>query len=72
MDYHARHVSEDDVLWMHADAYAFRYIEERWLIFKEPCNVKISLAIDGVNPFSELMFIYSVWPNFVLNDNLPP
>ena len=39
---------------------------------EEPCNVRISLAVDGVNPFGELRSIYSVWPVFVINNNLPP
>jgi hypothetical protein len=48
-------------------------VEERWLIFKEePPNVRLSLAIDGVNPFGELNSIYSVWHIFCINNNLPP
>ena len=58
---------------MPADGSLYKNIEERWPIFKEePRNVRISLAIDGVNPFGELMFIYSVWPIFVINNNLLP
>jgi hypothetical protein len=61
MDYHAQHRSEDGVLQMPADAFAFRNIEEIWLIFKEePCNVRLSLAVDDVNPFGELRYIYSM------------
>jgi hypothetical protein len=42
-------------------------------IFKEePHNVRLSFAVDGVNPFGELRSIYSVWPIFVINNNLPP
>ena len=51
----------------------YKNIEERWSIFKEePCNVRISLVDDGVNPFGELSSIYSVWHVFVINNNLPP
>jgi hypothetical protein len=58
---------------MPVDGSAFRNIEERWLFFKEePCNVKHSLVADGVNPFGELMSIYSVLPIFVINNNLHP
>ena len=58
---------------MPADGSAFRCIEEKWSIFKEePCNVKLSLAADGVNPFGELRSTYSVRPVFVINNNLPP
>jgi hypothetical protein len=55
MDYHARNKSEDFVLRMPADGSAFREIEEKWADFKdEPCNVRLSLAADDVNPFREL------------------
>jgi hypothetical protein len=26
----------------------------------------------GVNPFGELRSVYSVWPIFVINNNIPP
>jgi hypothetical protein len=58
---------------MLADGSALNYIEEKWPISKEePRNVRLSLAIDGVNPFGELRSMYSVWPVFVINNTLPP
>jgi Transposase family tnp2 len=58
---------------MNVDGSAFRNIKERWPIFKEePRNVRLSLAVDGVNPFGEIHSTYSVWPVFVINNNLPP
>jgi hypothetical protein len=73
MDYHAQNKSGDGVLRMPADGYAFREIEEKWEEFKdEPRNVRLSLEVDGVNPFGELRSIYSVWPIFVINNNIPP
>ena len=73
MDYHARNISRDGVLRMPTDGYAFREIEEKWADFKdEPRNVRLSLAADDVNPFRELRSIYSVWPIFVINNNIPP
>jgi hypothetical protein len=72
MAYHAQNISEDDVLRMPVDGSSYKNIEERWPIFKEePHNVRISLAADGVNPFGELRSIYSMWPVFVTNNNLP-
>jgi hypothetical protein len=38
----------------------------------EPRNVRLSLATDGVNQFRELRSIYSVWPIFFINNNIPP
>ena len=53
--------------------YVFREIEGKWPAFKdEPHNVRLSLAVDGVNPFRELRSIYSVCPIFVINNNNPP
>ena len=73
MDFHAKNISQDDVLRMPADGSAFRYIEEKWPFFKEePHNVKLSLVVNGVNLFGELHSTYSVWPFFVINNNLPP
>jgi hypothetical protein len=73
MDYHARNRSGDGVLRMPADGSTFREIEEKWADFKdEPRNVRLSLADDDVNPFRELRSIYSVWPIFVINNNIPP
>ena len=58
---------------MPVDGFALIYIEEKWPIFKEePRNVRLSLAADVVNPFEELRSTYSVWPVFVINNNLPP
>jgi hypothetical protein len=73
MDFHAKNRSRDDVLRMPADGSALNYIEEKWPIFKEePRIVRLSLAADGANPFGELRSTYSVWPVFVINNNLPP
>jgi hypothetical protein len=53
--------------------YAFREIEEKWVDFKdEPRNVRLSLEHDSVNPFREIRSIYSMWPIFVINNNIPP
>jgi hypothetical protein len=55
MDFHAKNRSRDDVLQMPTDGSALNYIEEKWPIFKEePRNVRLSLAVDGVNQFGEL------------------
>jgi hypothetical protein len=58
---------------MPADGYAFKEIATKWPEFTdEPRNVRLSLASDGVNPFGELRSVYSVWPIFVINNNIPP
>jgi len=73
MDYHAHNRSGNGFLQMPTDGYGLTKIEEKRPHFNdEPCNVRLSLAVDGVNPFGEIMFIYSMWPIFVINNNLPP
>ena len=73
MDFHAKNRSQGDVLWIPVDGSTFRCIEEKWPIFKEePRNVKLSLPVDGVNPFRELRSTYLVWHVFVIYNNLPP
>jgi hypothetical protein len=73
MDYHACNRSGYGVLRMSVNGYAFKKIEETWVDFKdEPRNVRFSLAAGGVNPFKKLRSIYSVWPIFVINNNIPP
>ena len=72
MDYHTRNRSGDDILRMPADGSAFTDMEEKWPHFKEePRNLRLSLGADSVNPFGELRSIYSVWPIFVINNNIP-
>ena len=73
MDYHARNISQYDVIQMPPDGYDFRDMEEKWPHFKEePLNLRISLVADGVNPFSQMKSIYTVCPIFVINNNIPP
>ena len=58
---------------MLADGSALNNIKEKWPIFKdEPRNVRLSLAVDGFNPFGNLHSTYSVWHVFIINNNLPP
>ena len=68
MYYHARNISQDDVIQMPTDGSTFRDMEEKWPHFKEePRNLRISLAADGVNPFSKMKSICMVWPIFLLS-----
>ena len=69
MDYHAQNISEYGFLWMPANGSICRNIEERCLIFKEePCNVRILLVANGVNPFGEIGSIYLVCPIFFIRN----
>lgn len=73
MDYHSQNISQDEIIQIPADSSTFMDIEENVPHFKEePWNLRLSLEIDGVNPFGEIRFIYSVWPIFVINNKIPP
>jgi hypothetical protein len=72
MDYHACNRSQDDIMQMPIDGSAFKEIEGKWPHFKEPHNLKLSLVVDSVNPFEEMRSTYSMWPIFVINNNIPP
>ena len=73
MDYHARNRSQDDVIRMPVDGSTFRDMDEKWPHFKEePRNIRISLALDGVNPFAQIKSIYTLRPIFTINNNIPP
>ena len=53
MDYHAKNISQYDVIQILVDGYAFRDMEEKWPHFKEePRNIRVFWEADGVNPFS--------------------
>ena len=76
MDYHACNRSQDDIMRMNTDGSAIKEIEkieEKWPHFKEePHNLKLSLVVDSVDPCGEMRSTYSVWPIFVINNNIPP
>ena len=73
MVYHARNISQDDVIRIPVDGSAFRDMEEKWPHFKEePCNLRISLEAYGVNPFAQMKSIYMVCPIIVINNKIPP
>ena len=60
-------------MWIPTDGSTFKEIEEACSHFKqEPHNLKLSLAVDGVNPYGDMRSVYSVWPIFVINNNIPP
>ena len=67
MEYHACNRIQDDIMRIPMDDYAFEDMEDRWPLFKEERrNPKLSLVVDGVNPFGDMRSIYSMWPIFVI------
>ncbi|WVZ71512.1 hypothetical protein U9M48_020091 [Paspalum notatum var. saurae] len=56
-----------------ADGEAWKDFDREYPDFaKDPRNLRLGLATDGFNPFSEQNTRYSMWPIFVVPYNLPP
>jgi hypothetical protein len=52
---------------------SWKQIDEKWSDFaNEPHNVRLGLALEGVNPFGDLSSCHSTWLMILLNYNLPP
>lgn len=72
MDHYAQGRSQYGVMCMVADSKYWKYIEVKWPhLGNEPRNARISLAMDGINPFGDLRTTYSVWLVLIINNNLP-
>jgi len=56
-----------------ADGEAWQHFDRVYPDFaKDPRNLRLGLATDGFNPFSEQNSRYSMWPVLVVPYNLPP
>ena len=55
------------------DGKAWENFDNCWPDFVEDArNLRLGLATDGFNPFSNMSSSYSMWPVFVIPYNLPP
>lgn len=55
------------------DSLAWDTINYKWPCFAlDPRNLRLGLAIDGFNPFSDLSSRYSCWAVILVTYNLPP
>ena len=55
------------------DSMEMNHIEDTWLDkFKDEVhNLRLSISIDGVNPYSQPNTTYIIWPIVVINNNIP-
>ena len=69
--WHASHRSELGVMWIPTDSISMKHIEDTWLEkFKDEVrSLRLSIAMDGVNPYSLQNTNYSVWRVVVINNN---
>ena len=73
MTWHIEGKSKDSTIRSIVDSKAWKHVDARWPEFaQEPRNLRLALALDGVNPFSNQSLSHSTWPVVLLNYNLPP
>jgi hypothetical protein len=73
MKWHAQGRTKDGVLRHPADGEAWKAFNERYPNFtSDPRNVKLSLALDGFNPYENMSSSHSIWPVMLVAYNLPP
>lgn len=73
--WHSEHRSTDGVMRLAVDSPAAKFVEEEWPEFgRDPRNVRLGLATDGISPFNLAGKAqpYSVWPVVLTNYNIPP
>ncbi|RYA73316.1 hypothetical protein DD595_25115 [Enterobacter cloacae complex sp. 4DZ3-17B2] len=71
--WHEENKSSDGVLRIPADCAVWKHIDGTWSDFaREARNLRLGLAMDGVNPFGQRSTSYSVWPVVIVNYNIPP
>ncbi|KAJ0021408.1 hypothetical protein Pint_31854 [Pistacia integerrima] len=68
-----KHKSEDGKMRHPVDSIAWDLVNYKWPAFVEdPRNLRLGLAVDGFNPFSNMSTTYSCWPVMLVTYNLPP
>lgn len=71
--WHSENVSTDNVMRFQHDSPSWKAIDTTWPAFGgEPRNVRLGLAIDGVNPHKLARKSNSIWPVLLINYNIPP
>ncbi|XP_020259681.1 uncharacterized protein LOC109836224 [Asparagus officinalis] len=73
MRWHHERQVEDGVMRHPADSKAWKNFNELHESFaEEPRNVRLGLASDGFQPFTNSKVSYSIWPVLLVPYNLPP
>lgn len=73
MTWHSENKSTDGMVRHPADSKAWKHVDTQVDpgFAEEARNVRLGLALDGVNPFSQNSTVWSTWPVLLLNYNLP-
>ena len=73
MMWHSKNASEDGLGRSVVDSKAWKHVDAKYPNFAmEPRNVRLGLALDGMNPFADVSTKHSTWPVLTINYNLPP
>lgn len=73
LKWHSRNKSNDGKMRSVVDGELWRFIQEHYPDFsREARNLRMGLALDGVNPYSLQSSKHSVWPVMMVFYNLPP
>jgi hypothetical protein len=73
MTWHTTAHSTDGKMHNPVDSPQWKFVNENFGNFgNDPRNLRLGLATDGINPFSEKRSTYSTWPVMLLNHNVPP
>jgi hypothetical protein len=73
MTWHDTNKSGDGMVRSVCDSKAWKHVDSTWLdIAIDPCNIRLGLALDGMNPYANLSTNHSTWLVLFLNYNLPP
>jgi hypothetical protein len=73
MSWHDANKSDDGMVCLVFDSKTWKHLDNIWLKFAtNPCNIRLGLTFDGVNPYVNLSRNHYTWQIFFLNYNLPP
>ena len=73
MRWHSGNKSTDRKMRSVVDSEQWAFIDENFPSFSRSCrNIRMGLALDGVNPHSQQSSKHSVWPVMMVLYNLPP
>lgn len=73
MKWHICGKSKEKVMRSVVNSKAWNHVNNKWPWFaKEGRNVRLGLALDGINPFQNQSLSHSTWHVFMLNYNLSP
>lgn len=72
MTWHSQNISSDGIMRYVHDTPAWKHVNAQWPEFgDDDRNVRLGLAMDGVNPYKLMRSKHSTWPILISNYNIP-